>query len=70
MQKYVLLALLAIDTNGVLPGIMTANDACDVAVEAATEDIQKGRQMKQGVMTINSRSHHVISTKNKPPIAL
>ncbi|MCA9420788.1 MAG: magnesium transporter, partial [Nitrospira sp.] len=42
MQKYDLFALPVIDANGVLLGIVTADDVFDVAVEEATEDIQKG----------------------------
>ncbi len=42
MQKYDLFALPVVDTNGILLGIVTADDVLDVAEEEATEDIQKG----------------------------
>ncbi|MEO8325560.1 MAG: magnesium transporter, partial [Nitrospirota bacterium] len=42
MQKYDVFALPVVDTNGVLLGIVTADDVFDVATEEATEDIQKG----------------------------
>lgn len=42
MQKYDLFALPVVDINGILLGIVTADDELDVAEEEATEDIQKG----------------------------
>lgn len=46
MQKYDLFALPVVDTNGILLGIVTADDVLDVAEEEATEDIQKGAAVK------------------------
>lgn len=40
-QKYRYLALPVVDSDGVLTGIITADDVLDVAEEEATEDIQK-----------------------------
>lgn len=42
MQKYDLLALPVVNENGILLGVVTADDVLDVAEEEATEDIQKG----------------------------
>ncbi len=40
-RKYDRAALPVVDSNGVLVGIVTADDMLDVAEEEATEDIQK-----------------------------
>lgn len=40
-QKYRYLALPVVDSEGVLTGVITADDVLDVAEEEATEDIQK-----------------------------
>ncbi len=42
MQKYDLLALPVVNAKGILLGVVTTDDAFDVAEEEATEDIQKG----------------------------
>ncbi len=42
MDRYDLAVLPAVDSDGVLVGIVTVDDVLDVAVEEATEDIQKG----------------------------
>ncbi len=41
MERYDLTVLPVVDSDGVLVGIVTADDVLDVAVEEATEDIQK-----------------------------
>lgn len=41
LRKYDLLALPVLDTDGLLVGIVTFDDAMDVMVEEATEDITK-----------------------------
>ena len=41
MRKYDLIALPVVDSDGVLVGIVTADDIMDVAQEEATEDFQK-----------------------------
>lgn len=42
MERYDLTVLPVVDSDGVLVGIVTADDVLDVAMEEATEDIQKG----------------------------
>lgn len=42
IQKYDVFAAPVVDINGVLLGRVTADEVFDVAVEEATEDIQKG----------------------------
>lgn len=46
MQKTGLFALPVTDMEGVLLGIVTADDVLDLAVEAATDDIHKGGALK------------------------
>lgn len=56
MQKYDLFALPVVDTNGVLLGLVTADDVFDVAVEEATEDIQKGAAVEPLKMSYREAS--------------
>ncbi|WP_342347195.1 magnesium transporter [uncultured Nitrospira sp.] len=56
MQKYDLFALPVVDTNGVLLGIVTADDVFDVATEEATEDIQKGAAVEPLKMSYREAS--------------
>ena len=56
LQKYDLFALPVIGTKGVLLGIVTADDVFDVAVEEATEDIQKGAAVEPLKMSYRESS--------------
>lgn len=56
IQKYDVFALPVVDTNGVLLGIVTADDVFDVAMEEATEDIQKGAAVEPLKMSYREAS--------------
>jgi magnesium transporter len=66
MQKYDLFALPVIDTNRVLLGIVTADDVFDVAVEEATEDIQKGAAVEPLKMSYREASIWALYQKRIP----
>src|SRR5207245_346625 len=51
-RKYDRAALPVVDSNGVMVGIVTADDMLDVAEEEATEDIQKFGAMELGEVTL------------------
>lgn len=66
MQKYDLFALPVVDVNGVLLGIVTADDVFDVAIEEATEDIQKGAAVEPLKMSYREASAWGLYQKRIP----